>query len=138
MAAAVLAPLALLGVSLGIAALIPSAKFALEPFDGVLVFNDGAAMFSVDHVQRCYTFTKAWSAPAESAKWKEFPDLQGQIAFFEDDDCKGKRVVASHKRKGAANFENTKLYHKGISSVILWIDSVYHCTDWCTSRKKKV
>ncbi|RLN89305.1 hypothetical protein BBJ28_00017917 [Nothophytophthora sp. Chile5] len=125
MAAAVLAPLTLLDVTLGIAALIPSAKFDLEPFDGILVFNDGDAMFYIDHVQRCYTFTKAWSAPAESAKWKEFPDIQGQIAFFEDDDCEGKRVVASHKQKGTANFENTKLYHKEISSVIIWIGSVY-------------
>ncbi|RLN10568.1 hypothetical protein BBJ28_00019595 [Nothophytophthora sp. Chile5] len=90
-----------------------------EPFGGKLFLDDGALYIPMDYVQRCYSF--AWGHFG-SAKWKNFPDVEGQVAFFEKDECQGKHRVTSNKRNGQFNFAGEK---KWVASAMITTFSVY-------------
>ncbi|RLN62799.1 hypothetical protein BBJ28_00008318 [Nothophytophthora sp. Chile5] len=122
-AAAAVVSLAVASIAGGIALKVSDSGKA--GFGGELYFNGRDVKLPIGYIQRCYTFTETWSKPANNAMWKDFPDLQGQIAFFEDDDCKGKNVVTRSSTKGSIDFKGTALHRKEISSVIIWSYSAY-------------
>ncbi|RLN10571.1 hypothetical protein BBJ28_00019596 [Nothophytophthora sp. Chile5] len=104
---------------------------------GVIYFNDGKERFSIDSVQRCYTFTADWSKPLESANWENFPDVKGQVAFFEAGNCKETPVVTSISPSAKTDFKGTRIYHKTVSSIIIWAYSVYPVNGLVHATKKE-
>ncbi|RLN89307.1 hypothetical protein BBJ28_00017915 [Nothophytophthora sp. Chile5] len=101
-----------------------------EPFGGKLFLDGGALYIPMDYAQRCYSF--AWGRFG-SAKWKNFPDVEGQIAFFEKDECQGEHRVTSNKRNGQFNFAGEK---KWVASAMITTYSAYPLRGLETVRSK--